>query len=336
MPTSTITRNWIAGAALVVSVAAPLTEQTTTAHPSLVLSAATVVTLPTPPIAPQAPLVAAGGSGLRAREVAGGHEAGPVKARTVVRSTKKQKPASKVARVKAEAGSRSVVDEAAAGLPADEGAGSAAVKAVNFALDKLGLPYEWGGAGPDTYDCSGLTMRAYESAGIALPRTAAQQAQVGEPVAVDDLLPGDLLFYATDPTDLNTVHHVVMYLGDGQIIHAPHTGDVVRIGPMWLGDEYAGAVRIVPGERGPGVANVLAALARHAREADAKVKPPAARPAAESSRRPAASPSASPRPSNPGLRRPPRPYPRRRPRHRPRPVRRHRRFLRHLRLRRRL
>jgi cell wall-associated NlpC family hydrolase len=124
-------------------------------------------------------------------------------------------------------------------------ASSAAEVALSFALDQLGKPYVWGAEGPDTYDCSGLTMRAYEAAGYEIPRVAADQALVGTPVDVADLLPGDLLFYATDPSDLSTIHHVVMYAGAGLIVHAPHTGDVVRLGPMWLGDEYVGAVRIV-------------------------------------------------------------------------------------------
>ena len=136
------------------------------------------------------------------------------------------------------------VDAASA---ADVASAPAAEKAVSFALEQLGLPYEWGGAGPSTYDCSGLTMRAYQAAGYQLPRTAAEQAHVGQPVDLQHLLPGDLLFYVTDPSDLDTVHHVVMYIGNGLVVHAPHTGDVVRVGPMWTGSEYVGAVRIVPG-----------------------------------------------------------------------------------------
>jgi cell wall-associated NlpC family hydrolase len=126
------------------------------------------------------------------------------------------------------------VDAASA---ADVASAPAAEKAVSFAMKQLGLPYEWGGAGPDAYDCSGLTMRAYQAAGYQLPRTAAEQARVGQPVDLQHLLPGDLLFYATDPADLETVHHVVMYIGDGMVVHAPHTGDVVRVGPMWTGSE---------------------------------------------------------------------------------------------------
>jgi cell wall-associated NlpC family hydrolase len=174
---------------------------------------------------------------------------------------------------------------------ADLQASTAAEVALSFALDQLGKPYEWGAEGPDTFDCSGLTMRAYEAAGYQLPRTAAEQAMVGTPVNVADLLPGDLLFYATDPSDLSTVHHVVMYAGSGLVVHAPHTGDVVRLGPMWLGEEFAGAVRIVDAAPAELASAPTKARPNHSAAPRRRVLPVA---------RPTQSPAPTKAPSDPG------------------------------------
>jgi cell wall-associated NlpC family hydrolase len=130
--------------------------------------------------------------------------------------------------------------------------GAAARAAVAFALRQLGKPYQWGATGPGSYDCSGLTWSAYRAAGVLLPRTAAAQygAGVGHP-GLGDLLAGDLLFYADDPANPATIHHVGMYLGNGLMVHAPHTGDVVRVATIWRAG-YAGAVRVVPAVPKPG------------------------------------------------------------------------------------
>ena len=86
----------------------------------------------------------------------------------------------------------------AKGSPQDPRPGVRALDAVNFALSQVGLPYVWGAVGPESYDCSGLTWRAYEQAGVTLPRVSADQhASGGTPVAIADLLPGDLVFFAT-------------------------------------------------------------------------------------------------------------------------------------------
>ena len=91
------------------------------------------------------------------------------------------------------------------------------------------------------FDCSGLTRYAYAQAGIAIPRVAADQFAVLPKVT--HLRPGDLAFYATDPNDPSTIHHVVMYLGKGQIIEAPESGERVHVTSMRYGYEYIGAVR---------------------------------------------------------------------------------------------
>lgn len=121
---------------------------------------------------------------------------------------------------------------------------SAARLAVEYAGAQLGLPYVWGGNGPDRsdasgFDCSGLTQSAYQAAGIAIPRTATEQFHAGRAVDASDLRAGDLVFYG-NPNGF--LHHVAIYLGRGTIIDAPHTGAVVRFDPVAAAD-YAGARR---------------------------------------------------------------------------------------------
>lgn len=130
--------------------------------------------------------------------------------------------------------------------PAWMQSGRAAAVAVAYAMRQLGKPYQWGAEGPDRFDCSGLTSAAYLAAGVVIPRVAADQFYAGAHVGVADLLPGDLVFYANNPANPATIHHVGMYIGNGLMVHAPHTGDVVRIASIWRSG-YAGAVRAVPG-----------------------------------------------------------------------------------------
>jgi cell wall-associated NlpC family hydrolase len=135
-------------------------------------------------------------------------------------------------------------DAAAHPAPAPTGAAAAAIA---YALAQRGKPYRWGATGPDAFDCSGLTLRAYEAAGIRLPRVSRDQARAGRHIppaaGMRALAPGDLVFQATDPANLNTVHHVGIYLGGGQVVHAPYGGTVVDVAQMWSAD-YAGAVRV--------------------------------------------------------------------------------------------
>ena len=120
----------------------------------------------------------------------------------------------------------------------------AARLAVEYAGAQLGLPYIWGGDGPDRsdssgFDCSGLTQSAFQAAGITIPRTATDQFHTGRAVDESDLRAGDLVFYG-DPHGF--LHHVAIYLGDGTIIDAPHPGVAVRLDPVAAAD-YAGARR---------------------------------------------------------------------------------------------
>jgi len=96
---------------------------------------------------------------------------------------------------------------------------TAADKAIAYALQQLGKPYVWGGVGPNGFDCSGLMMQAYASAGVTIPRTSQMQSRIGQAVGnIATALPGDLVFPYVDES------HVAMYLGNNKIIEAPQTG----------------------------------------------------------------------------------------------------------------
>ncbi|GAA4845578.1 C40 family peptidase [Kitasatospora terrestris] len=95
--------------------------------------------------------------------------------------------------------------------------------AVNAAMGKRGSAYVWGATGPSTFDCSGLMVWAYKQAGVSLPRTSQSQASVGTGVPLSAAQPGDLVIYYGD------AHHVGMYIGNGLVVHAPRTGDVVKV-----------------------------------------------------------------------------------------------------------
>ncbi|HEU4567167.1 MAG TPA: NlpC/P60 family protein [Marmoricola sp.] len=104
--------------------------------------------------------------------------------------------------------------------------------AIDFAKAQLGKPYLWGGTGPDRFDCSGLMLRAWQAAGVYLPRTSRQQYWAGTPVAVTNLKRGDLLFWSYDGTP-GGIHHVALYLGKGRFIESPHTGSYVRFNSIY-------------------------------------------------------------------------------------------------------
>jgi len=111
-------------------------------------------------------------------------------------------------------------------------------EAATIALRYLGVPYVWGGESPKGFDCSGLVAYVYAQLGIALPHYAAAQYQLGAAVPRDQLQPGDLVFF-------DGLDHVGIYIGGGQFVHAPHTGDVVKITTLAAyGGSYVGARRI--------------------------------------------------------------------------------------------
>lgn len=111
-------------------------------------------------------------------------------------------------------------------------------RALAAALSLRGTPYVYGGNGPGGVDCSGLIVYAYRAAGIALPRTAADIATVGRPVSLSQLRPGDLIFYYAP------ISHVVMVLGNDQVVEVSQPGTVVHVVPMYL-QGFATARRIV-------------------------------------------------------------------------------------------
>jgi hypothetical protein len=116
---------------------------------------------------------------------------------------------------------------------------------LTAAASRIGMPYRWGATGPDAFDCSGLVGWAYRQAGIGLPRTAAQLWYAGPHVAYADAQPGDLLFWTYDPTAPGFIDHVAIYAGNGMMIVAPHTGELVQLRSVPLA-HFAGVVRVDP------------------------------------------------------------------------------------------
>jgi cell wall-associated NlpC family hydrolase len=116
---------------------------------------------------------------------------------------------------------------------------AAAAQAVKYALAQVGKPYVFGAAGPDSYDCSGLTMAAWASAGVSLPHSAAGQYDYGHHVSFDQLQPGDLLFF------YQPISHVTIYIGDGYMVSAPEDGQDVSVVPAnEFGSSFVGATRL--------------------------------------------------------------------------------------------
>jgi cell wall-associated NlpC family hydrolase len=103
----------------------------------------------------------------------------------------------------------------------------------------LGVPYRWGGADPSGFDCSGLIMYAFAQVGVSLPHHAASQYAMGVPVSQADLQPGDLVFF-------HGLGHAGIYVGGGSFVHAPRTGDVVKVSPIsgWYAARWVGARRV--------------------------------------------------------------------------------------------
>jgi cell wall-associated NlpC family hydrolase len=108
-------------------------------------------------------------------------------------------------------------------------ASGAAAKAVAFAKAQVGEPYQFGGSGPSSWDCSGLTMVAWAQAGVSLPHSSAAQYDVTRHVSAGELQPGDLIFY------YSPISHVAMFVGGGMQVAATHTGDFVRLQPLHSG-----------------------------------------------------------------------------------------------------
>lgn len=144
----------------------------------------------------------------------------------------------------------------AQGVSTGRTSSAAARTAMRAALDQVGVPYSWGGgdehgptygfaqgAGTKGFDCSGLTLYAYAQAGIRLDHYTGTQWNQGQRIATRAALqPGDLMFFAYDPKDESTIHHVAIYLGNGRMVEAPYTGEVVRVTSS-ARDDFIGGVR---------------------------------------------------------------------------------------------
>ncbi|PJT47746.1 hypothetical protein CWI85_26320, partial [Streptomyces albidoflavus] len=114
---------------------------------------------------------------------------------------------------------------------------SRAAQAIAFAHTAIGKPYVWGATGPNAFDCSGLTQAAWRAAGISLPRTTYTQINAGQRVSRSQLAPGDLVFF------YSSISHVGLYIGNGQMIHAPNPNAPVRVAPI-SEMPFAGATRV--------------------------------------------------------------------------------------------
>jgi cell wall-associated NlpC family hydrolase len=104
-------------------------------------------------------------------------------------------------------------------------------------MNYLGTPYVWAGSSPSGFDCSGFVMYVFKKAGVSLPHSSRMQYGYGTPVSRSALEPGDLVFF------YSPIHHVAIYIGGGQMIHAAGTGKDVRISAVWT-NSYTGARRI--------------------------------------------------------------------------------------------
>ncbi|MBI3686199.1 MAG: C40 family peptidase [Actinobacteria bacterium] len=142
-----------------------------------------------------------------------------------------------------------LVEDLVQSLPATGPINSTLVRTtITFARQQLGKPYLWGATGPDSFDCSGLTLRAWQAAGVLLPRTSREQWNAGQYLPVSRAQAGDLLFWAYDTGDPGTIHHVAIYLGNGTIVEAQQAGVPVQIRPFSFaeGGLMRYAVRVSP------------------------------------------------------------------------------------------
>lgn len=109
--------------------------------------------------------------------------------------------------------------------------------AIDFALAQIGDPYLWAAAGPNAWDCSGLTMQAWRRAGVRLPHYSVAQYEQTKRISEDELRPGDLIFWSETAGDPGTIFHVAMYLGGGRMVHAPRTGRPVTIDSVYYWED---------------------------------------------------------------------------------------------------
>ena len=104
----------------------------------------------------------------------------------------------------------------------------------------MGKPYQWGADGPSTFDCSGLVMRAWQQGGVYLPHYSVAQYEQSQKIGLGDLRAGDLVFFAST-SDYHSIYHVGLYIGGGQMIEAPYTGESVRVSSIYRSSLFGAA-----------------------------------------------------------------------------------------------
>lgn len=122
------------------------------------------------------------------------------------------------------------------GCATQPGGGEGGQQALAFAHGQLGRPYVWGATGPDAWDCSSLTQAAWSQANVTVPRVSRQQYDAGQHVPIEQAQPGDLVFWSSNRNPAY-IHHVGLYMGNHQVLHAPEPGDTVKISNLWDGGE---------------------------------------------------------------------------------------------------
>ncbi|GAA0176829.1 C40 family peptidase [Clostridium sediminicola] len=157
------------------------------------------------------------------------------KTESLIKEAKAKAAAEAAAKAAAEAAAREAAENEGKPTPPSRGDTVSSNAIIAYASNFLGVPYQWGATGPKTFDCSGYTQYVFAHFGIKIPRVSRDQARAGVYVARENLKPGDLVFFAKPG---KPVHHVGMYVGNNSFMHAPQTGDVIKISSLSSRSDY--------------------------------------------------------------------------------------------------